>query len=88
MTTVTISLPDSLKAFIDTEVATKGYGNVSEYVRGLLRDAQARAEEARLEALLLEGLASKRVPLDDGFRKGLEAKMEALLERHMDRRTT
>jgi len=40
MTTLTISLPDSLKEFIDREVQTKGYGNVSEYVRGLLRDAQ------------------------------------------------
>ena len=39
MTTLTISLPDSLKEFIDREVETKGYGNVSEYVRGLLRDA-------------------------------------------------
>jgi antitoxin ParD1/3/4 len=58
MTTVTISLPDSLKAFVDTQVSTKGYGNVSEYIRTLLRDAQAMEEDARLEALLLEGLAS------------------------------
>ena len=33
MTTVTISLPESLKAFIDRQLATKGYGNVSEYFR-------------------------------------------------------
>ena len=38
MTTVTISLPDSLKAFIDAQLATKGYGNVSEYFRSLLRE--------------------------------------------------
>jgi antitoxin ParD1/3/4 len=57
MTTLTISLPDSLKAFIDAEVESKGYGNVSEYVRGLLREAQSREADARLEALLLEGLA-------------------------------
>ena len=31
MTTVTISLPDSLKAFIDGQLATKSYGNVSQY---------------------------------------------------------
>ena len=30
MTTVTISLPESLKEFVDVQVATKGYGNVSE----------------------------------------------------------
>jgi antitoxin ParD1/3/4 len=56
MTTLTISLPDSLKEFIEREVETKGYGNVSEYVRGLLREAQEREANQRLEALLLEGL--------------------------------
>lgn len=60
MTTVTISLPDSLREFIDRQVETKGYGNVSEYVRGLLRDAQKKEADARLESLLLEGLASGR----------------------------
>ena len=56
MTTLTIPLPDSLKTFIDDQIATKGYGNVSEYFRTLLREAQAKEQDARLEALLLEGL--------------------------------
>jgi antitoxin ParD1/3/4 len=86
MTTVTISLPDSLKAFIDNQLATKGYGNVSEYFRTLLREAQAKEEEARLEALLLEGLASKRLPLDEAFLKGLEAKTAAIVDKYKDRR--
>jgi antitoxin ParD1/3/4 len=58
MTTLTISLPDSLREFIEREVETKGYGNVSEYVRGLVREARERDAQQRLEALLLEGLAS------------------------------
>ena len=58
MTTVTISLPDSLREFIDREVENKGYGNVSEYFRGLLREAQKKESDARLESLLLEGLSS------------------------------
>lgn len=58
MATITISLPDTLKSFVESQVETKGYGNVSEYFRGLLRDAQEKENEARLEALLLEGLAS------------------------------
>jgi antitoxin ParD1/3/4 len=86
MTTVTISLPDSLKAFIDNQLATKGYGNVSEYFRTLLREAQAKEEEARLEALQLEGLASKRLPLDDAFLKGLEAKTASIVDKYKDRR--
>jgi antitoxin ParD1/3/4 len=86
MTTLTISLPESLKAFIDSQIATKGYGNVSEYVRSLLRDAQAREEDARLESLLLEGLAAKRLPLDEAFWDRLEAKTEAIIEKHATRK--
>ena len=68
MTTVTISLPDSLKDFIEREVQNKGYGNVSEYVRGLLREAQKKEEAVRLEALLLEGLTSgSETPLNREF---------------------
>jgi len=86
MTTLTISLPESLKAFIDSQIATKGYGNVSEYVRSLLRDAQAKEGDARLESLLLEGLASNRLPLDEDFWKRLEIKTEAIIEKHAGRK--
>lgn len=86
MTTLTISLPDSLKAFIDTQLATKGYGNVSEYFRSLLREAQEKEQEARLEALLLEGLASNRLPLDAKFLKGIEAKTDKILDKYKDRK--
>ena len=82
MTTVTISLPDSLKTFIDSQLATKGYGNVSEYFRSLLREAQAKEEDARLEALLLEGLASKSVPLGAEFWKRMEARTKAIINKH------
>jgi antitoxin ParD1/3/4 len=58
MPTVTISLPDSLRKFVETQVETRGYGNVSEYFRGLLREARERESEKRLERLLLEGLDS------------------------------
>ena len=85
MTTLTISLPDSLKAFIDEQLATKGFGNVSEYVRSLLREAQAKEQEARLEALLLGGLASQTIPLDVDFRRRLEAKAEQIYDKYKDR---
>jgi len=58
MQTMNISLPDAMKHFIDTQVATGGYSSVSEYVRALVRDAQQRQAKARLEALLLEALDS------------------------------
>lgn len=74
MTTVTISMPESLKEFLEHEVETKGYGNVSEYMRELLRQAQAKDANARLEALLLEGLAGgKDIAVTPAFWKELKA---------------
>jgi antitoxin ParD1/3/4 len=35
-----ISLPDSLKAFVDEQVEKRGYGTSSEYVRELIRKEQ------------------------------------------------
>ncbi|MBL8213616.1 MAG: type II toxin-antitoxin system ParD family antitoxin [Bryobacterales bacterium] len=58
MPTLTISLPDSLRDFIDRQVQTKGYGNTSEYLRSLVRQDQEAEAKKRLELLLLEGLES------------------------------
>jgi antitoxin ParD1/3/4 len=83
MTTVTVSMPESLKEFLDHEVESKGYGNVSEYVRGLLREAQARDANARLETLLLEGLAGgKDIAVNEDFWKELKADAGRILEKH------
>lgn len=74
MTTVTISLPESLREFLNRQVASKGYGNVSEYFRTLLRDAREKDRNHRLEELLLEGLNSGQdIPLDRRFWKDLRA---------------
>jgi antitoxin ParD1/3/4 len=55
-TTMNISLPDSMKAFVDEQMAADGYGTASEYVRDLIRADQRRSEEEKLEKLLLERL--------------------------------
>jgi len=55
MTTMNISLPDSLKDFVDEQVSQRGYGTSSEYVRELIRKDQDRQ---RLRVLLLEGAAT------------------------------
>jgi antitoxin ParD1/3/4 len=53
-----ISLPESLKEYVETQVEQSGYSTPSEYIRQLVRDDQKRRAEERLEALLLEGLDS------------------------------
>ncbi len=55
MSTMNISLPDSLKAFVDEQVTQRGYGTSSEYVRELIRKD---ADRLRLRNMLLEGAAS------------------------------
>ena len=55
MSTMNISLPDSLKSFVDEQVAQRGYGTSSEYVRELIRKDQDRT---RLRSLLLQGVES------------------------------
>jgi antitoxin ParD1/3/4 len=50
-----ISLPDTLKSFVDEQVNQGGYGTSSEYVRELIRKDQNRLQ---LRGLLLAGAAS------------------------------
>ena len=85
VTTVTITLPDSLTAFVEAEVAAKGLPDISAYVTNLLREAQVRTEAGRIEALLLEGLASPALSMDAKYRKGLQTRAERLFGRLQDR---
>lgn len=55
MSTMNVSLPESLKSFVDRQVAARGYGTSSEYVRDLIRKDQ---ERQRLRDMLMEGAAS------------------------------
>lgn len=65
MTTMNISLPESLKAFVDEQVAGRGYGTSSEYVRELIRRDQGRQQ---LRGLLLEGASSRSMgPADADY---------------------
>ena len=74
-----ISLPESLKDYVEAQVRDGGYSTPSEYVRELLRQDQLRRAEEKLEALLLEGLRSGRpIKIDKEF---LDRKRKQLLER-------
>ena len=56
MESMNISLPEPLKAFVDSQISTGRYSSASEYVRELIRADEKRKAEEQLEALLLAGL--------------------------------
>ena len=73
MSTMNISLPDALKAFVDEQVIQRGYGTSSEYVRELIRRDQDRVQ---LRELLLAGAASAPgAPADVSYFEGLRAEV-------------
>lgn len=73
MGTMNISLPDSLRSFVEKQVAERGYGTSSEYVRELIRRDQDRQH---LRELLLEGAASApTAPVDAGYFEGLRERV-------------
>ncbi len=57
MTSMNISLPDDLKAFVDQYIQGR-YSTASEFVRELIRGAQREAAREQFERLLLDGLDS------------------------------
>ena len=62
MSTMNISLPETLKSFVDEQVNSRGFGTSSEYVRELIRKDQERLQ---LRGLLLAGVRSKAAAAAD-----------------------
>lgn len=58
MATMTISLPDTMREFVESEVSSGEYGSASELFRELVRERQKRKKQEHLETLLLKGLES------------------------------
>lgn len=74
-----ISLPDSLKSFVDEQVSQRGYGTSSEYVRELIRKDQDRLQ---LRGLLMAGATSAPAAVADAayfnsLRQRVQAKRES-----------
>ena len=58
MSSLNISLPSSLKDYLEDQVKEGGYDTPSDYIGELVRKDQQRKAEAKLEAFLLEGVNS------------------------------
>ena len=60
MATLNISLPDEMRQWIETQVASGRYANASDYIRDLIRTNQSTTDLIRLA--LIEGEQSGESP--------------------------
>jgi antitoxin ParD1/3/4 len=80
METMNIALPKPMKAFVQSQVAKRGYSSASEYVRELIRADQDERVWTALEAEILKGLQSgKPTPMT---RDDWEAIRQEVRRRH------
>lgn len=72
MTSLNISLPDALKAYVEGQVASGDWGTPSEYIRELIRRDKER-RFAEIEQKLLQAMAgnSVKVPVSEIKKKGV-----------------
>ena len=74
MSTMNISLPDSLKSFVDKQVSQRGFSTSSEYMRELIRKDQ---ERTNLRDMLLAGANSEVVGhFDNNYFDGLRKSVQ------------
>lgn len=68
---LTVALTNSLRAYVDDQIATGGYASADEYVRDLIRRDRDRT---LLRQLVIDGLASGPGDVvDNGWFDGLRA---------------
>ncbi len=75
MVTMNVSLPETLKQFVDEQVAERGFGTTSEYVRELIRYDRDRA--VLRERIMASADAEFSDAMDADYFEGLRAKIRA-----------
>lgn len=59
MATMNVSLPEAMKAWVESQSRDGQYGNASDYIRDLIRKDRERKEAvAALQAAITEGIES------------------------------
>jgi antitoxin ParD1/3/4 len=83
MQTMNISLPESMKVYLEEQVVDGEYSSVSEYVRELVRDDQRRKAQGELEEFLVRAIHSGEP--EDITMAMLEEMRQLIKERKMRR---
>lgn len=81
MATMNVSLPEAMKAWVESQSRDGQYGNASDYIRDLIRKDRERKEAvAALQAAITEGIESGEAEPFDAAAFKLRMR-----ERHVDR---
>ena len=81
-TSLNISLPEGLKAFVKERVQQAHYSTPSDYVRDLIRADQKRQAKEKLDQLLLEGLETASEEVTPEYLEQLRHDIQALIKPH------
>jgi antitoxin ParD1/3/4 len=77
MSELILSLPESIREFVDEQATTAGFASSSEYVLQLIEQARREAARARVEELLREGMeAGPPIDATDEWWDQFKAKCE------------
>lgn len=85
MQTMTISLPNDMRDYVDSRTQSGGFGNTSEYVRDLIRRERDRRAQEALEAQLIANLASPQVEWTPEVRERMLATVEDRIAKRRSR---
>ena len=82
MKSMNISLPESMRTYVEEQIKTGDYGTASEYIRDLIRRDRAQKKQDRLESLVLEGLNSGEAsPMTEADWADIRAEVRARIEK-------
>ncbi|HSR68557.1 MAG TPA: type II toxin-antitoxin system ParD family antitoxin [Acidobacteriota bacterium] len=81
LASLNFEIPESLREWIEGEVARCDYASASEYLQELVRQDQRRKEKRDLDAKLLAGLGSGRIEATDEY---IEEKIRLFKQRYRE----
>ena len=88
MPTMNISLPESMRRFVEDQISTQGYSSASEYFRELVRADKKRQAKEALEATLLQAMQEPGEIMSQRSWQKLRKEAEADSRRRAQRRAS
>lgn len=80
MSTLKISLPESLQGYVESRVARGAFKTPSTYIQALIRKEARELAQEELEELLLEGLKGESKPMTvkdwDDIRRQVKSRLK------------